>query len=72
MFANKKLIFLNNYKYSAGLNDMKDRFIKYLKLSKILNLIPILPEIFLSEIKLGLDNNIDDIFHKIIIYRLFF
>ena len=58
MFANKKFIFLNNYKYSAGLNDMKDRFIEYLKLSKILNLIPILPEIFLSNKHTKKKNNL--------------
>jgi hypothetical protein len=45
----KKYIFLNNYHYSNGLNDMKDRFTEYLKMSKILNLIPILPEIHLSD-----------------------
>jgi hypothetical protein len=47
MSNNKKYIILNNYNYCQGLNDMKDRFTEYLKLSKILNLIPILPKIYL-------------------------
>ncbi len=47
-FINKKYIYLNNYFYTAGLNDIKDRFTEYLKLSRILNLTPILPKIYLA------------------------
>jgi hypothetical protein len=45
----KKYIYLNNYKYSAGLTDMKDRFTDYIKLSIILKLIPILPPLYLVD-----------------------
>ena len=38
----KKYIYLNNYIWCHGLNDQKDRFTEYLKLSRILNLTPIL------------------------------
>jgi hypothetical protein len=50
MFSNKKYIFLNNYTYCAGLNDLKDRLTEYIKLSIILNLIPIMPVIYLSDL----------------------
>jgi len=43
----KKYIYLNNYNYTAGLTDMKDRLTDYIKLSMVLNLIPILPPLYL-------------------------
>ena len=46
----KKYICLNTQNLAQnGLNDMKDRFTEYLKLSKILSLTPILPKIKLSD-----------------------
>lgn len=32
MFIGKKYIYLNNWNYCAGLNDMKDRFTEYIKI----------------------------------------
>lgn len=48
MYTNKKYIYLNNWNGGSGLNDVKDRFTEYIKLSMILNLIPIIPKIYLS------------------------
>lgn len=39
-----RYICLNNFNYCSGLTDIKDRFTEFLKLSKILHLIPILPK----------------------------
>jgi hypothetical protein len=59
-FENKKYIVLH---YSlaggnAGLNDMKDRFVEFLKISKILNLIPILPNFYLTTSHTNKQNNL--------------
>ena len=54
----KKYIYLHNFTYSAGLNDLKDRFTEYLKISKILNLIPILPTIYLTDFHTKKQNNL--------------
>ena len=58
MFIGKKYIYLNNWNYCAGLNDMKDRFTEYIKLSIILNLIPILPKIYLTNFHTKKSNNL--------------
>ena len=57
-FDNKKYIYLNNYTYSEGLNDMKDRFTEFIKLSLILKLIPILPTIYLNDRHTKKKNNL--------------
>lgn len=44
--------------YKNGLNDMKDRFTEFLKLSKIMYLIPILPKIYLSDHHTNKKNNL--------------
>jgi len=46
LFKDKQYICLN-LAYSCGLNDMKDRFTEFLKLSRIINLTPILPTLYL-------------------------
>jgi hypothetical protein len=58
IMLNKKYIILNNYKGGNGLNDMKDRFTEFIKLSIILNLIPILPEIHLADFHTKKKNNL--------------
>ena len=45
---NKKYIYLNNYPGGSGLNDVKDRITEFFKMSIILHLIPILPNVCLS------------------------
>lgn len=47
--SKKKYICLNNYYSRTGLNDIKDRFTEFLKMGKILNLIPILPKLYLTD-----------------------
>ena len=45
---NKKYIYLNNFSGGSGLNDVKDRITEFFKMSIILHLIPILPNVCLS------------------------
>jgi hypothetical protein len=54
----KKYIYLNNFSYQAGLTDLKDRFTDYIKISILLNLIPILPTIYLLDCHTNKPNNL--------------